>query len=85
MNKHTGSSSHSKLLSQKFFSAKQTANSSERVGIHEILVPFSSVPLPLHKVYPDGSDYQFRQQENTQCLSEVSNNESIGEQLVFEA
>lgn len=63
--------SHSKLLSQKFFSAKQTANSSERVETHDILVPFSCVPLPLHKVHPDESDYQFRQQENKQCLSEV--------------
>lgn len=85
MDKHAGGSSHSKLLSQKFFSAKQTANSSERVEIHEILVPFSSVPLPLRRVHPDGSDYPFRQQGNKQCLSEVSNNESIGGQLMFEA
>lgn len=84
MNKHAGGSSHSKLLSQKFFLAKQTANSSERVETHEMLVPFSCVPLPLHKVHPDESDYQFRQQQNKQCLSEVSNNASIGEQLIFE-
>lgn len=83
MNKRAGGSSHSKLLSQKF-SAKKTANSSERVETHEILVPFSCVPLPLHKVHPDESDYQFRQQQNKQCLSEVSKNASIGEQLMFE-
>lgn len=49
-----------------------------------ILVPFSYVPLPLHKVHPDESDYQFRWQENKQCLSKVSNHASIGEQLMFE-
>lgn len=37
----------------------------------------------LQKAHPDESRYQFRQQENKQCLSEVSNNASVGEQLMF--
>lgn len=39
--------------------------------------------LMLQKAHPDESRYQFRQQENKQCLSEVSNNASVGEQLMF--